>query len=118
MSTSTFSPQRAEAAAPELLGQPVTAEPAPPKPDPAGDQHYQRGLELKRAGNLTSAADELRAAIAADPKHVEAHYALGWVLLDQKDKTGAAAEFRKVIELAPDSGEAKEAQKALDRVGH
>jgi Tfp pilus assembly protein PilF len=54
--------------------------------------------------------------IAADPKHTKAHYALAWVLLDQKDKTGAATEFRKVIELAPESEEAKEAQKTLERI--
>jgi tetratricopeptide (TPR) repeat protein len=95
----------------------------PPKPEPAdqvagqADQHYQRGVELKRAGQASQAADELRAAITADPKHVKAHYALGWVLLDLKDRDGAKAEFRKVIEIAPDSDEAKEAKKALERIG-
>ncbi len=116
--TDVLGPSKGEAAPPKrAVGQPATAEPAPAQPNLAGEQHYQRGLEFKRAGNLTSAADEFRAAIAADPKHAKAHYALGWVLLDQKDKTGAAAELRKVIEVAPDSEEAKEAQKALDRVG-
>ena len=106
---------------PTATSQPATAPtPAPPPPTPAATadagQHYQKGLELKRAGNLTEAAAELRAALAADPKHVKAHYALAWVLLDQKDKPGAQAEFRKVVELAPNSEEAKEAQKALDRI--
>jgi len=101
---------------------------APPKPEPppaepprdqtnAAEEHYQHGVELKRAGQLADAATELRAAIAADPKHVKAHYALAWVLLDQKDKDGATAEFKKVLELAPDSDEGKEAKKALERIG-
>jgi len=100
--------------------QPPATEPKPLTTGPApnaqqAEERYQRGLELKHAGQMTQAAEELRAAIAADPKHTKAHYALAWVLLDQKDKGGARAEFQKVIELAPDSEEAKEAQKALDR---
>jgi len=102
--------------------EPVAAPPVTPHTplvpqDAAAEQHYQRGLELKRVGQAAQAADEFRAALATDPKHVRAHYALGWVLLDLKDKTGAAVEFRKVFELAPASDEAKEAQKALDRIG-
>ncbi|MBM3475554.1 MAG: tetratricopeptide repeat protein, partial [Armatimonadetes bacterium] len=90
----------------------------PPLPAGGGEAqgHYERGLALKRAGQLQEAAEELRAAVAADPKHVKAHYALAWVLLDLKDTTGAEAEFRKVVELAPESDEAREAQKALDRL--
>ena len=98
---------------------------APPPTEPVvtappggeAETHYQRGLELKRAGQLQEAAAELRAAIADDAAHVKAHYTLGWVLLDLKDRAGAASEFRTVVELAPDSAEAHEAQKALDRIG-
>ncbi len=103
--------------APPEAPQPPVAEPPKPQANPTAEEHCQKGLELKRAGQASQAADELRAAIAADPKHVKAHYTLGWVLLDLKDKPGAAAEFRKVIELAPDSDEAKEAKKALERIG-
>jgi tetratricopeptide (TPR) repeat protein len=109
-------PPREGTAPPTAPAPPAAPTPTPP-PNPAADQHYQRGVELKRAGQASQAADELRAAITADPKHVKAHYALGWVLLDLKDKPGAAGEFRKVIELAPDSEEAKEAKKALERIG-
>jgi tetratricopeptide (TPR) repeat protein len=100
--------------APEPRGAGPTA--PPPAARPEAEAHYQRGLELKRAGQMQQAADELRAAVAADPKHAKAHYALAWVLLDLKDETAAAAEFQKVIELAPDSEEAREAQRALDRL--
>jgi len=101
--------------------QPPATEPKPLTTGPApnaqqAEERYQRGLELKHAGQMTQAADELRAAIAADPKHAKAHYALAWVLLDLKDKGGARAEFQKVVELAPDSDEAKQAQQALQRL--
>ena len=82
-----------------------------------GEADYQRGVELKRAGKFTEAAEALRAAIAADPKHVEAHWVLGWVLIELKDREGAKAEFGKVIELAPDTERATEAKKALERLG-
>jgi len=95
------------------------AQPNPPTPittSPA-EPHYQKGLELKRAGNLTSAADEFRAAVTADSKHLRAHYALAWVLKDLKDLNGAEKEFRKAIELAPDSPEAEDSKQALQRMG-
>jgi hypothetical protein len=38
------------------------------------------------------------------------------VLIELKDRDGAAAEFRKVIELAPGAERATEAQKALERL--
>jgi len=80
-------------------------------------EHLAKGRELKAAGKLQEAAGELRKAIEADPKLVEAHWVLGWVLIDLKDKDGAKAEFRKVIELAPGTERATEAQKALERLG-
>jgi tetratricopeptide (TPR) repeat protein len=104
------------APAPPAPTPPVAVTPPAPAGGAEAEAHYQRGLTLKRARQMQQAADELRAAVAADPKHVKAHYALGWVLLDLKDETGAAAEFRRVIELAPDSEEAREAQRALDRL--
>jgi Tfp pilus assembly protein PilF len=97
--------------------QPAASQSSPSQADRAAEQHYQRGLELKRGRQAGPAADEFRAALATDPKHVRAHYALGWVLVEVKDKVGAAAAFRKVIELAPASEEAKGARKALDRIG-
>ncbi|MBM3472664.1 MAG: tetratricopeptide repeat protein [Armatimonadetes bacterium] len=102
-----LAPQAAPLKPPETTG----AQPANP-----GEADYQRGLELKRAGKFAEAAEALKAAITADPKHVEAHWTLGWVLIELKDREGAAAEFRKVIELAPGTERATEAQKALERL--
>jgi tetratricopeptide (TPR) repeat protein len=100
----------------DLTPQTPAAAATPPQPVQNGEADYQRGLGLKRAGRLAEAAEALKAAIAADPKHVEAHWTLGWVLIELKDRDGAAAEFRKVIELAPGAERATEAQKALERL--
>ncbi len=82
----------------------------------AAQQHYTEGLRLKQARRWQEAATRLRAAVEADPTHVEAHWALAWVLIELKEVKQAAAEFRKVIELAPGSDKAAEAEKALRRL--
>lgn len=102
--------------------------PQPPPPQPIvtvaaardtqrAEECYQRGLQLKRAGKMAEAAQELRASIAADAKHVAAHYALAWVLVELKDNETARKEFQQVIELAPDSTEAAQSRAALERMG-
>ncbi len=89
----------------------------PSEPNDAdAERHFQRGVELKGAGRHTEAARELRAALQADPRHLEAHWVLAWVLIELKDPAGAAGEFRKVIEIAPGSDRAKQAQRALERL--
>ena len=54
--------------------------------------------------------------LALEPDNVEAHWVLAWVLVELNDREGAAREFRKVIELAPGSDRATEAEKALGRL--
>ncbi len=95
---------------------PARAEARPPAPAQVADQHCQRGKQLKDERRYAEAAEALREAIEADPNHVEAHWVLGWVLVELKDTDGAAKEFRKVIELAPGSDRAREAQRALERI--
>ncbi|MBM3472666.1 MAG: hypothetical protein FJX75_05270 [Armatimonadetes bacterium] len=91
----------------------------PPRDDKAAiaKEHLEKGKELKNARQFSEAAEELRKAIEADRTLVEAHWVLGWVLIELKDTDGAKAAFRKVIELAPGTDRAKEAQKALERLG-
>lgn len=48
---------------------------------------------------------------------MKAHWVLGWVLVELKDQEGAAEEFRRVIDLEPDTERAKEAKQALKRLG-
>jgi tetratricopeptide (TPR) repeat protein len=80
-------------------------------------EQYEQGLRLKQAGRHAEAAEHLRAALQADPDHVDAHWVLAWVLIELKDTDGAAKELRKVIELAPGSDKATGAQQALERLG-
>jgi hypothetical protein len=107
----------------DIAPEPVQAPPQPivtvtPTRDPQrAEEAYRRGLELKRAGKMAEAAEQLRTAVEADGEHLAARYALGWVLVELKDNDGAAAAFRKVIELAPGSKQAAEAQAALERLG-
>jgi len=99
---------------------PITALPEAEQvasPSEVAQQHCEQGRRLKAQGRYKEAAEELQAATAADPNYVEAHWVLGWVLIELKDTDGAAKAFRKVIELAPGTDRAKEAQKALERLG-
>lgn len=79
---------------------------------------YQHALKLGRAGKYAEASDALRGVIASRPDHVGAHYALGCTLVELKDQEGAASSFRRVVELAPGTAEATEAQKALERLAN
>jgi tetratricopeptide (TPR) repeat protein len=45
-------------------------------------------------------------ALALDPDSSEAHAALGTVLRDQKNKTGAASEYQRALELNPNNAAA------------
>jgi tetratricopeptide (TPR) repeat protein len=83
----------------------------------AAEASYDRGLGSKRAGRFQEAAQALRQAIAAAPEYAEAHWALAWVLIELEDQAGAKQAFRRVIELAPGSEHASQAQRALGRLG-
>jgi len=63
---------------------------------------YTQGVIYWHQGELTRAADSLRAAIALSPDYAEAHHALGGVLKAERDWSGAAASLRKAIVLQPD----------------
>ncbi len=96
---------------------PTEDEPPVETAGPDAEQLCEQGRQLKAQRRYAEAAEALRAAIEADGKHVEAHWVLGWVLVELKDTEGAAGAFRKVIELAPGTDKAQEAQKALERLG-
>ncbi len=102
----------------DLAPQTETTAPVAPQTAPAESarKHYQEGVRLKGARKYAEAATELRAAIKIDADHVDAHRVLAWVLIELKDSDSAAAEFRKVVELAPGSEKAAEAQRALQRL--
>jgi Flp pilus assembly protein TadD len=49
---------------------------------PTADSLFQRGLDLLAVGSPAGAAQAFRAAIAADPAHIEAHHGLIRALRD------------------------------------
>ncbi len=84
----------------------------------AAAKHYEAGMALKKAGELKKAADEFRLAIEKDPDYLDAHWALAWTYADLGRDQEAIAEFGEVIRLAPpESEKAKEAWKAIQRLG-
>lgn len=78
--------------------------------------HYEKGLKLKRAGQFEQSAGELQAAVAAYPKYLAAHYALGWVYRNLGKNDAATESFREVIRLGPQTTEAVESAKAIQRI--
>jgi tetratricopeptide (TPR) repeat protein len=96
-------------------------------------QHYDDAARLDPtdaesrtyAGWIVSLADlhddalgRIDAAIAADPTYPDAHFFRGMVLLRGKnDRSGAAAELRRFLELAPDSPLRAQVERVLAGLG-
>jgi tetratricopeptide (TPR) repeat protein len=70
--------------------------------DPRPEVHYTLGVIYWHQGNFARAAAALRAAIAAQPRYVDAHYTLGAVLKSRGDLSGSAEALRRAIGLKPD----------------
>ena len=58
------------------------------------DRHYRAGVEFMQSESWDQAADEFRAALAADPDMVLAHYNLGQCRMAQKRYVEAVAAYR------------------------
>ena len=65
------------------------------------DEHYASALRACRAGDRARAIAAVEAAIATLPRHAEYHAALGFLLLDDKQRTPAAAAFERALALNP-----------------
>ena len=75
-----------------VLGVPAHAG-APEKAREA-ERHYRAGVEYMQSESWEQAADEFRAALAADPDMVLAHYNLGQCRMAQKRYVEAVAAYR------------------------
>ncbi|WAC20875.1 tetratricopeptide repeat protein [Luteolibacter sp. SL250] len=64
--------------------------------------NYERGLELKTAGNFSEAEKSLSAAVREKPEQVEAWFHYGTVLAWQERHAEALAAFDKGLAIAPD----------------
>jgi tetratricopeptide (TPR) repeat protein len=75
--------------------------------DPArADIRYNLAVAYTQVGQYENAELEFRKVLNVDANSVQAHMALGTVLLQNKDLSNAAAEFRRVLVLQPDNKQA------------
>ena len=74
------------------------------------------GNNYMRAGRYKPAEIAFENALKINPKYVNAHYGLAGAYLRQNKLDEAQGELEKVIELAPDSREAKNAQNILQQI--
>ena len=68
---------------------------------PTADSFAQRGLDLLAAGSPAESAQAFRAAIAADPSHVEAHHGLIRALRDAGQFNQSVAAAMALTTLTP-----------------
>jgi tetratricopeptide (TPR) repeat protein len=101
--------------------------PPPPAQAEAGPGHaaanaarlsdlLHEARQAKQENRLDDAEAALRQALDLDPKSVDAHWVLAWVLAQRGDKKKAATEFEAVIRLATDEKMKQEATSALERL--
>jgi len=71
------------------------------------DVHLFLAMSLLRLRDPQAAIVAVRKALASNPDHVDARTFLGWVELEVRgDAASAIREYRRVIELRPESAEA------------
>lgn len=86
---------------------------------PTADAFSERGLELLAAGEPAQAAQAFRAAIDADPAHVEAHHGLVRALRDAGRLEQAIAAALALTTLTPNDPLAHTALSvSLQHAGH
>jgi len=64
-------------------------------------------MALGRAGKTKEAIGELQEGVAMTPKNPDMRLALGLALLKDGNKHAAITEFKKVVEISPQSDAAK-----------
>lgn len=75
---------------------------------------YNAGIMAWNGNDFQKANDLFSQAVKADPKHAEAHFMLGRVLINLGKLGEAATEFETYLKLAPSGPNAKEAQTNFD----
>jgi len=74
------------------------------------------GNTYLRLGRVKPAEEAFKNALKINPKYVNAYYGLAGVYLRQNREAEALEELQKVIELAPDSEEAKYARDIMQKI--
>ena len=100
------------------MSSPEYQESHPPNPSQA-DALSQRGLDLLAAGEAYESARAFRAAITADPTHVEAHHGLVRALRDAGQLEAAVAAALALTVLTPQDALAHTSLSiSLQKAGH
>ncbi len=73
------------------------------KPDPVADSvaHRRRGNEFLNQGELRSAIDSYKRAVAADPTSFDAQTSLGFALKEAGNLEAARSSFQQALQLQP-----------------
>jgi tetratricopeptide (TPR) repeat protein len=74
------------------------------------------GMMYNEMGRYSEAVAKLSRAVKKDPKFAPLHFELGRAYRGLNNKRMAQAEFQQVLQLAPDSPLAREAQKELAKL--
>ena len=74
------------------------------------------GNNYMRLGRYRPAEIAFKNAIKINPKYMNAHYGLAGAYLRQNKLEEALEEFKKVVELAPDSQEAKYSRETIQKI--
>jgi hypothetical protein len=98
----------------QLVSQSIDAEevrrflkkPVPAQPQAAAEESYRRGLELMARQEYRAAALAFLEAIDGDPRHLQAHVQLAWVLNELKQYDLALPVCLAALEIDPDCGPA------------
>lgn len=80
------------------------------------DEHYRKGVEHFLGGDLLEAEQHLVKALRVDDRHAKAHLQMGVLRKVQGKRDTAKGHFERVIELAPKTDPAREAEVHLKKL--
>jgi tetratricopeptide (TPR) repeat protein len=80
------------------------------------DEHYRKGVEHFLAGELPDAEQHLEKALRVDARHAKAHLQMGVLRKVQGNRDLAKSHFQRVLELAPRTEPAREAEVHLKKM--
>ncbi len=87
----------------------------PAVPESSSVAHFNIGVLLAKADDLTGAEEELREAMRQDPRHVEVHVELGKVFARQGRDREAIAEYRAALAISPGRADIQQVLGVLSR---
>lgn len=80
------------------------------------DEHYKKGVEHFLAGEMREAEELLEKALKIDERHAKAHLQMGVLRKVQGRSNDARLHFARVLELAPSTDPAREAEVHLKKL--